>query len=116
MPEVVPPTVTVAFVTELFEAEDVCRIAIVSPLFTPDTGPATKPAPLMEMPVHPALQVAVKFVNPPASVTVLLVMVELMGWPVTFVKLKALAVGSVVTLQAVEVVPPMVTVAVVGVL
>ena len=71
---------------------------------------------MMEMPVHPALQVAVRFEKPPASVTVLLVMVELTATFVWFVKLKALGVGVVVTLQRLEVVGPMETLAVVAVL
>ena len=64
-------------------------MAIVSPLLTPVTGPATKEPPLMEMPVQPVPQVAVRLENPPASVTVLLVMVVLTLTLVWLVKLKA---------------------------
>jgi hypothetical protein len=83
---------------------------------TPFTGPATKEPPLIEIAVQPAPQVAVRLEKPPASVTVLLVMLELKATSVWFVKLKALAVGVVVTDHVPEVVPPTVTVAVTAVL
>ena len=57
-------------------------MAMELPLLTPVTGPAVKAAPLMEMAVQPAPQVAVRLENPPARVTVLLVMVELRDAPV----------------------------------
>jgi hypothetical protein len=113
---VVDPIVTVAVVAVLLLADEVCRMAMVSPLLKPLTEPATNAAPFLEIAVHPALQVAVRPENPPARVTVLLVMVELLaadGWSM---KLKALAVGVVVTLHVPEIVDPTVTVAVVAVL
>jgi hypothetical protein len=67
-PEVVPPTETEAVVVAPLEpppmqtsAAGVWRIAMVSPLFTPLTGPAANAPPLIEIPVQPALQVAVLF-------------------------------------------------------
>jgi hypothetical protein len=119
VPLVVVPTVTLVFDAVRVLAEDICWMAMVLPLFTPVTGPATNAPPLMDMPVQPALQVAVMFVKPPASVTVLLVMVELNATPPCPVKLKALTVPPlvpVVTCHGELVVGPTVTVAVVAVL
>jgi hypothetical protein len=82
---------------------------------TPFTGPAAKAAPLIEIAVQPAPQVAVRFEKPPARVTVLLEMVALNAWPVRLLKLKALAVKIVVADHVPEVVPPTMTVAVVAV-
>ena len=91
-------------------------MAIVSPLLKPATGPGTKAPPLREMPVQPALQVAVRFTNVPPNVIGALCIAELRAAPVTLVKLKAGGAGVVVTLQTPEVVGPMVTVVVVAVL
>ena len=82
VPEVVPPTVTVAVTAVLLLPEEVSRMAIVAPLLTPVTGPAVKAAPLMEMAEHAPPQVAVRLVKPPASVTVLLVVRVLTETPV----------------------------------
>ena len=73
------PIVTLAVVMVLPVADEVWRIAMVLPLLTPETGPATNPAPLMEIPVQPVPQVAVELANPPDNVTVSLVIVEPMA-------------------------------------
>ena len=116
VPDVVPPTVTEVVTAVLLLPDEVSWMAMVSPLLKPVTGPATKDPPLREMAVQFALHVAVRLVNPPPSVTVLLVMVELTATPVWSVKLKALAVGVVVTLQVPDVVVPTVTEVVTAVL
>ena len=54
-------------------------MAMVSPLLRPATGPATKEPPFTDIALQPVLQVAARFVKPPARVTVLLVRVELKG-------------------------------------
>jgi hypothetical protein len=115
---VVAPTVTVAVVAVESEVDDVCSMAMVSPLLKPATGPATNAPPLRDMPVQPAPQVAVMFVKPPASVTALLMMGSFNATPVMLLKLKALTEPPplVVAVQTALVVEPTVTVAVVAVL
>jgi hypothetical protein len=108
----VAPTVTDAVVAVEGLTEEVSSMAIVLPLLTPVTGPATKAPPLIEMPLQAPPQVAVAPEKPPASVTVLLMVVEVTGTPVTLVKLKALTVPPpvpVVTVHALLVVAPTVT-------
>lgn len=75
---------------------------MVLPLLTPPCE-ATKPPPLMDS-VQPE-QVAVRLLNPPPSVTVLLVVRVLRFTLLWLVKLKAFAVGVVVTLQLSDTVP-----------
>ena len=70
--EFVLPTVTDA-VTAVFELlDEVKRMAIVSPLLKPATGPALKADAFLEIPMQPALQVAVSPANVPDKVTALL--------------------------------------------
>jgi hypothetical protein len=84
--DVAGPTVTDAEVYVFSEADEVCRMAIVSPLLTPGTGPAVNAPPFMEMAVQPELQAAVTFFRPPPRITASLVMLELVGTPVCSVK------------------------------
>jgi hypothetical protein len=109
--EVTIPTVTTAVVVVFPLAEEVCRMAMVSPLLTFETGPAVMAAPFIEIPVQPAPQVTVTPLKPAPRASVLLVVAELTDTPRRSAK-----APKVVTPQLVEMRPPTATLAVVPVL
>jgi hypothetical protein len=112
---VMAPIETVVDVMVEGLADDVDRMTMVSPAATLATGPATNAAPLMDMPVQPALQVTVEPARPLVTTKGLLVMAVERGALVTGVKVKPNGVPLVVTCQVPLVVAPTVTVAVVAV-
>ena len=70
--------------------EEYCRMAKVSPLLTPATGPSTNEAPLMLIPTQPMPHVTLTLLKPAASVTTLLVISVLIAALETAVKAGAL--------------------------
>jgi hypothetical protein len=72
-PDLPDPTVTQAVVATPQVPELVCLMAIVSPVFTPVTGPATNAPPLMDMAEQVPPHVTVWFLKGPLRVIVLLV-------------------------------------------
>ena len=80
--DVVDPTVTEVVTAVLKVLEEVNCIAIVSPELKPATGPAVKAPELREIPMQPALQLAVRLVNVPLKVTGALLIVALTFTPV----------------------------------